>query len=216
MQIVRLLFSGAIVSGCLLTALLWTPPLTAKNLGTIGKTYRIAETDMLEMIMNKLHAMESKGLIREHQQQFKARVKQNVLRPQPIPLPMTTVERRHHYDPSITAEQDIVDDKGRLVVAAGTSVNPLDLMDLPTVLLFFNGDDEAQLCWVKQQIKTVAEVTLILVQGDIEKMTEHFEQTIYFDQFGKLVAQLGITHVPAIVTQVDKQLLITESVPCLG
>ncbi len=188
----------------------------AKDLGNIGKTYQIAEVDMLEMIMNTLLAMQEKGEIDAHQQQFKAQVKQNVLRPQPIPLPTTTVERRHYYDPSITAEQDIVDDKGRLVVAAGTLVNPLDLIDLPTALLFFNGDDEAQRCWVKQQIKAAANVTLILVQGDIEKMTEHFEQTIYFDQFGKLVAQLEITQVPAVVRQVDKQLLIRESVPCLG
>ncbi len=188
----------------------------AKDLGSIGKTYAIAEIDMLEVIMSTLLAMQEKGEISEHQRQFKAQVKQNVLRPKPNPLPVTTAQRHHHYDPSITAEQDIVDDKGRLVVAAGTSVNPLDLASLPITLLFFNGDDEAQVCWVKQQIKTGAKVALILVQGDIEKMTEHFKQPLYFDQFGKLVAQLGITHVPAVVTQVDKQLLITESVPCLS
>ena len=188
----------------------------AKDLGTLGKTYRIAEQDMLEMIMNKLHAMDAQGLITEHQQQFKAQVQQQVLRPRPTPLPTTKEMRSYHYDPSIVADHDILDDKGHIVVAAGTTVNPLALVSLSSALLFFNGDDESQVCWVEEQIRTVNKVTLILVQGDVAKMSERFEQPVYFYQFGKLVKQLGITQVPAIVTQDDKQLLISESVPCSG
>ena len=158
--------------------------------------------------------MQTQGLIAEQQQQMQQRVKEGVLRPKAVPLPTTKEPRSQRYDPLLVVADDIVDNNNRRLVTAGSEVNPLDWVSLRTPLLFFNGDDAAQVCWVEQQAQK-QDVKLILVQGDIGKMEAHFKQLVYFDQFGRLVQQLGITQVPAMVSQLDKHLLITESVPCV-
>ena len=70
----------------------------AKDLGNIARTYPVIEHDMLEMITNKLHHMDSTGELKKLQQQFKAQVKDSVLRPRAIPLATTQTAKEHQYD----------------------------------------------------------------------------------------------------------------------
>ena len=56
----------------------------------------------------------------------------------------TTVARSFHVDPSITLDQNILGAQGELLFAAGTHVNPLDVVSLSRPLLFFDARDRRQ------------------------------------------------------------------------
>ena len=188
----------------------------AQVLEPIGQTFAVSEPDLLQIIAQRLEQMDKAGLIKAQQQQFKAQAKKSVQRPKPYSLPVTTKPRTFDFDPSLTATEDISDNRDRIIVKAGTRVNPLDFVALSKPLLFLNGDDDDQICWLHQKLKNDPNVKIVLIQGDIFKMNDQFDHAIYFDQGGSLSAKLQLTQVPAQVTQKDKHLQIMEDMPCLS
>lgn len=56
----------------------------AKDLGTWGEMYPIAEQDMLTTIQTRLKAMEDSGELAREQDAFKQRVIEHTLRPKPV------------------------------------------------------------------------------------------------------------------------------------
>jgi conjugal transfer pilus assembly protein TraW len=120
--------------------------------------------------------------------------------------------RRWSFDPTITVDTDIKDDKGRTVIARGTRVNPLDTVPLRSPLVFLNGDDKAQIDWALARFgKTPAK--FILVSGAPLELMKGHQRRFYFDQGGKLSSHFAIRAVPAVVEQQGRQLLITEQPP---
>ena len=70
----------------------------AKNLGTWGEMYPIAEQDMLTTIQTRLKAMEASGEMAREQEAFKQRVIENTLRPKPEVLrPARIVSARNAW-----------------------------------------------------------------------------------------------------------------------
>ena len=93
---------------------------------------------------------------------------------------------------------------------AGSEINPLSKVKLHSVLLFYNADDKAQVAWASEKVKQFKNVKLILVGGSVHSQLELFKQPVYFDQQGRLIDFFKITQVPAMVTQKDLLLLVSE------
>ena len=117
--------------------------------------------------------------------------------------------RSWRFDPTITVERNIADDKGRVIIAAGTRVNPLDTVPLRAPLVFLDGDDPAQLAWAARRF-AATRAKLILVRGAPLELMKARQRRFYFDQGGSLVKHFGIRAVPATVEQQGRVLLITE------
>ena len=117
--------------------------------------------------------------------------------------------RSWRFDPTITVERNIADDKGRVIIAAGTRVNPLDTVPLRAPLVFLDGDDPAQLAWAARRF-AATRAKLILVRGAPLELMKARQRRFYFDQGGSLVKHFGIRAVPATVEQQDRALIVTE------
>jgi len=188
--------------------------VSAKRLESIGISFQIDEPDLLIAISQHLQQMDKAGLIETQQQQFKDQVKKSMQRPKPYFLPTTTQSTTFYFDPSITATKDIKDAQGHIIIKSGTKVNPLDRVSLSKTLLFLNADEPFQVCWLQRQLANDADAKIILIQGDIFRISEQLNSSLYFDQGGSLSKKLQLTHVPARITQADQQLKITEALPC--
>ena len=57
----------------------------AEDLGVIGKTYDIAERDLIEAMKDKLRQMEKTGELAKKQDEYKNRVMSGIEHPKPIP-----------------------------------------------------------------------------------------------------------------------------------
>ena len=185
----------------------------ARDYGQHGTVWPVIEPDLLQQIKARLTQLEASGETAKLNAELKRRTVARVNRPVPVAgIALAAALRRWSFDPAITVDADITDDKGRTVIARGTRVNPLDTVPLRAPLVFLDGDDPAQLAWaIVRYGKTPAK--FILVNGaPLELMTAR-QRRFYFDQNGMLTRHFGIRAVPAVVEQQGRQLLITETPP---
>ena len=196
----------------LCATLLLSPPTAALDLGVIGPAYAIAETDLLALLQAKLREQERTGELQQQQHLARARVLASINTPPPVSgLAPAEHARTFYFDPSVRIDHAIVDTQGQVIVAAGTRTNPLDIVSLSQPLLFFDGRDAAQVRQAHAVIERYGgKVKPILTGGSYLNLMRRWRVAVYYDQQGVLVAKLGITHVPALISQEGKRLRIDE------
>ena len=135
----RLLALGLLL-GCTVGAV----PAAARDYGQQGAFWPVIEPDLLRQIHARLQHLEATGETARLNEELKRRTITRVNRPEPVAgVSLAADTRVWRFDPTITVERDIADDKGRTIIAAGTRVNPLDTVPLRAPLVLLDGDDPA-------------------------------------------------------------------------
>ena len=188
---------------------------SAEDLGTVGPTYAIEEPHLLNAIEQQLRAKEKSGELARLEVAAKQRIIDSIEHPMPLTgIRRTQIARSFYFDPSIVARENITDAKGNIIVPAGARANPLEIVSLSKHLLFFDGTDEQQ---VERAHTLIAhyqgKLKPILVAGSYLALMQRWQLPVYFDQQGALTRKLGITQVPALVSQEGLQLRIDELAP---
>lgn len=186
----------------------------ARALGTHGVIYPIEEQDPILLIQQKLKGMDESGELKRRNVELQKKTRASIERPKPA-QGITRAPKGHvfFYDPTYLVKEDLYDHQGHKFAQKGDRINPLETVSLSRELIFFDGDDEEQLAWVKVQLnqpKDAKPLKLILVKGMPLKLAEELGIPVYFDQRGILTKKLGITHVPAVVSQDKLQLRVEE------
>lgn len=186
----------------------------AQSLGAVGPVYPIAEEDFLAMIERRLQALAGNGGLQQAREQMTERARQAVLQPAGLPLPVVANARSWRVDPTYVLTQTVFGADGQMLFPAGTRANPLDIVALSKPLLFFDGRDRRQVVLALRTVGRYAgKVKPIMTGGSYVDLMRRWRIPVFYDQQGKLVARLGITHVPALVTQEGRQLRVDELVP---
>jgi conjugal transfer pilus assembly protein TraW len=144
----------------------------------------------------------------------KARATESIRSPKPVPgLHRVQTARTFYFDPTFTVDRNITDERGSLLFPAGMKMNPLDVVSLSKHLLFFDARDPRQVAKAKELIDVYqGRVKPILVGGSYLDLMKSWNRQVFYDQEGTLVRKLGITAVPAIVSQEGSRLRIDEVV----
>jgi conjugal transfer pilus assembly protein TraW len=184
----------------------------AHDLGVIGPVYEIAEPNLIEVILARLRHAESTGDLSRLQQDARKNARRALDDPTPVAsVSRATKARRYTYDPSLVVPYAITDAEGKVIVPPGTRVNPLDTVSLSKALLFFDARDATQVTRARSLIdQRQGPVKLILTGGSTLDLSRRWQMPVFYDQNGVLVEKLRIQHVPALVTQDGKRLLIDE------
>jgi conjugal transfer pilus assembly protein TraW len=195
-----------------LAALMLFNAAYAEDLGVIGPVYAIAERDLLVWIEGKLRAREQSGALAKLMQEASARATNTIEHPQPVAdLAKATKARTYYFDPTLVVPYPVTDDAGKILIPAGTTVNPLDKVSLSKSLLFFDARDPHQVRRAYELIgRQSGKVKPILTGGSYMALMRRWKLRIYYDQQGALVRQLGIRAVPALVSQEGRRLRIDE------
>ena len=182
----------------------------ASDYGQMGETFPIIEDDLLAVIETKLKTLEANGGIARLQEQMREQAVRSVRRPKPVDGLSAAISRREWlHDPSAVTDDDVVDQKGNVVIAAGTRVNPLDYVQLRQQLVFVNGDRKAEVDWAVGNY-TATGAKIIFVAGSPFDSMKPYQRRFYFDQGGSLSAKLGIQHTPAVVSSEGRNLKVVE------
>lgn len=202
------------VACCTALALASPSVVRAADLGTLGPTYGIAEPHLLTFIEQRLRDKERSGELQRLMQEAQTRGIESVQRPAPVPgLRPTETARTFYVDPSFTLDRNVVDAQGRLLFAAGTRKNPLDVVSLSKHLLFFDARDPRQVARARELLTRYGgKVKPILTGGSYLDLMKAWRVAVYFDQQGTLTRRFGIRQVPAIVSQEGQRLRIDEMV----
>lgn len=190
-------------------------PANARDLGTVGETYPIVETDFIEFIQQRMNILQQQGEWKRVETAMIARTDHYRDRPTPIEgLSATQIQRQFYINPGVTLDHDVFDQDHKLIAKAGTYINPLVYVPLSKALIFYNADDVKQVKWVVAKDKELnGKDKLILVKGSLLTEEKRFKKHIYFDQAGRLTSRFQIKHTPAMVMQSGMSLLVTEVRP---
>jgi conjugal transfer pilus assembly protein TraW len=184
----------------------------AVDLGTIGPTYEIGEPHLLAFIEQRLREKERSGELQRLAEAARARGIDTVRQPPPVEGLRTTERPRTFYvDPTFTLDRNITDPQGRLMFAAGTRKNPLEVVSLSRHLLFFDARDPRQVKHARELSGRYAgRVKPILTGGSYLDLMKAWRVPVYYDQSGTLTRRFGIRQVPALVSQDGLRLRIDE------
>lgn len=189
-------------------------PVIARDCGTFGIIYLVEEADPIAFIQQKLKVMEDSGELKKRNLELQEKARTSVERPNSVKgITKATKSRVFYYDPTYEVKEDLHDHQGQCFSKKGSKINPLETVSLSQNLVFFDGDDEDQVAWVKEQFSKSIEknsIRLILVRGAPLELSEKLNIPVYFDQEGILTKKLGIRHVPAVVSQEENLLRIEE------
>ena len=182
----------------------------ASDHGIVGQTFPIVEPDLLATIEAKLQRLQANGDIDRMNAAFARRAEARVRRPKPVAgITPATEARTWAYDPTITIERDVQDQKGNYIARRGQTVNPLDFTAVTQALVFVDGDNKAEMAWATAQYSDL-KAKIILVSGSpLEEMTAR-QRRFYFDQEGRLTGKLGIRHTPAVAVQDGRVMKLSE------
>lgn len=201
-----------LIQGIALGMLTSAVNVRAADLGTLGPTYEIREPHLLHFIEQRLRDKERSGELQRLTKEAQARGVDAVTRPQPVAnLRPTETARTYYFDPSFTLDRNIVDAQGRLLFAAGTRKNPLEVVSLSKSLLFFDARDRRQVTRARDLMARYSgKVKPILTGGSYLDLMKAWRTPVYYDQQGTLTQRLGIRQVPALVSQEGSRLRIDE------
>jgi conjugal transfer pilus assembly protein TraW len=185
----------------------------AIELGRIGPTYPIGEESALDMVMKKLRQKERSGELRRLQEEGIRRSMASIRNMPPV-AGIATVRARAQrlIDPTVSYARPVTTDDGRVVIPAGTRVNPLDTISLSQTLVFFDGRDPEQREAVARLVARQGQLRLkpILVAGSWLDLTKTWKTQVFYDQRGVLSRRFGITAVPAVIRQQGRMLVLDE------
>jgi conjugal transfer pilus assembly protein TraW len=186
--------------------------VSAVDLGTLGPTYEIAEPHLLAFVEQRLREKERSGELQRLAEAARARGIDTVRQPPPVEGLRTTERPRTFYvDPSFTLDRNITDPLGRLLFAAGTRKNPLEVVSLSRHLLFFDARDPRQVKHARELSGRYAgRIKPILTGGSYLDLMKAWRVPVYYDQAGTLTRRFGIRQVPALVSQDGLRLRIDE------
>lgn len=224
---------------CLCMTLSAVNPGHTKDLGRYGEAFPIGEMSLMDLIDERLKALQQSGALAEWEKSVVKQVKNTMARPLGKKLTTTNQPEVFYYTPSFTLNRDITDHTGKIIYKKGLTINSLDpstypksiqgFMPIPAFFqlnfIFINGDDPAQLNWCRETIRQLqakkgekrekekrTPFTIILTSGHVFDVVKRLNHPVKFDQGGVLVQQLGIKAVPSIVSldQAKAHLKITE------
>lgn len=204
-------FSKLTISLMLLLA--GAPAAHAVHLEAIGPVYPIVEEDALQMILRKLQDKARRGELEQLKQAGIQRSLNSVKYMKPVPgIQTVSVRSQRLIDPSVTYQQAVTTDEGQIVVPAGTTINPLDVMSLSKALVFFDGRDPDQAEAVRRLLSKPAArpVVPILVAGSWLDLSRAWKTQVFYDQQGVMSQRFGISAVPAVIQQKGRRLQIDE------
>ena len=190
----------------------------ANDLGKLGNTFKIEEEAFTLIMKRKLAEIDMEAE-RERMQKIAIDRVEN-----PVPVIGITgagENRTFYFDPTYRLDEDAVLPCGKVLHKAGTTVNPLEHMDLNRRLFFIDSREATQVEWLQEQLnnplpeqKEPVEDRIILVGGSVFKLKEELgqkhEDKVYFDQSGELTMRFGIKHSPAIAVQEGLKIRIDE------
>lgn len=186
------------------TALLVATIADARNLGTVGATYQIAERDALTEIEQRAKGVDWNKVVR------RKAIDDYEGPPDRVRLPRAARDRRFPVDMTWTLATDIPDGKGGVLYPQGYTFNPLDYITFTKTLVVINGNDPAQVEWfASSEYKGRIDVLLLLTEGPYRSLGKRLDVPLFYAD-STMVERLRLEAVPSIVRQEGKVMVVNE------
>lgn len=189
----------------------FSAPTYPEYLGNYGNLWAIEEPDGVEQLKDKLREMERSGELEQHFNKFRDDTLASIENPEPVPgIATATFPRTYLLDPSVTVQENVMDDQGRLMVLAGTRINPLQYMNWSKSVLLIDARDERQVRLALERLEHHPKDKIILVAGSYTEFMRKHKKQVFYDLGGVFTTRFNIKVVPTLVSQEGRNLLVQE------
>jgi conjugal transfer pilus assembly protein TraW len=176
----------------------------AKELGSVGTTYGIAEKDALAEIEERAKGIDwGKVLQRKPIEEYDG-PEDRVL------LPRAVRDRSFAVDLTYTLQMDIPDGKGGILYPRGYTFNPLEYVAFTKTLVVINGNDPEQVKWfAASEFRSRVDVTLLLTEGNYGRLGKKLNVPLFYAD-SRIVERLQLSAVPTVVKQEGMEMVVRE------
>ena len=184
----------------------------AGDLGRYGEMDEITEIDLVELMKSRLSKIDMEQIRKKAISRFWERTKFTQ-------LTTATVDRELKLDPSIVVSSDIRSPEGDIIAAAGTKLNPLDIMPFTTRLVVFDPLNKKELDVVDRIIEDTprtSRVQLLVTRlsresgwEDKENIEARFGHPVYL-LTDDVRARFNLMHTPSLVYASNRYFYVKE------
>ncbi len=179
----------------------------AKELGTYGAVYPIAEPDALKELKAKAARVDWSKMFSRDRMTGKIRG----YRPKDLrKLPVARHDRTFLVDMSYTLDRDIPDGKGGILYQKGYTFNPLDYISFNRALVIIDGSDRRQVEWFQRSPwRKDMNAMLLLSGGSWSKIGERLKRPVFYaDRL--MVTRLKLQAVPSVAVRTGRFMEVRE------
>lgn len=197
----------ATIVSIILVCLLGAEAVPAKHLDTIGRVFPVDEPDALAEIRDAANRMNRQATIGPEA----ARTKIQHFRPDTLhSLPPAKTDKVFQVDMIYTLGNDIPDGKGGVLYPKGYTFNPLDYVNLTSVLVVIDAEDRWQVEWFKgSPYGSDYHTRLLLSGGDYYDLAEQLKRPVFY-LMDDVAERLHLAAVPSVIRQNGRKLEVTE------
>ncbi|MEM3580401.1 MAG: hypothetical protein QXQ64_03955 [Candidatus Bathyarchaeia archaeon] len=177
---------------------------SAEVIGTNGATYPIAEPDAYEELMARVKSINWNRIVKDYRADVNKATKVS------FSLGRAREDRTFYVDPAYTLQFDIMDESGRVIYPKGFTFNPLDYINFPYHLVFFDGTSVTEIAWLKkQEWFNDYNVMLVLTKGDTIKVEKQLGRAV-FVATPQMLEKFRIVRTPSVLSTENRQIVIQE------
>jgi conjugal transfer pilus assembly protein TraW len=168
----------------------------------VGQTFPIAEPDTLEEITRIAAGTDWQRWMRRQPKDYSAFDSAS--------LPRNTQAGSYLFDPTYTLPEDLVNERGEVLVGKGTRVNALEKIRLPGRYIVIGATAE-DYRWLDEVARPESRDKVLVASGNVLTEREETGRPLYAldDRF---VERFGLRGVPSIVQQQGTQLRVDAHV----
>ncbi len=180
----------------------------AKDLGTAGATYPIAEKDAITEMQERAKQVDwEKAIKKDKMEKAIKNFKPGGIKQ----LPRAADSRVFHVDMTYTLEVDIKDKDWNVLYPKGFVFNPLDYIHNPgTIFVVINGADQSQVNWFKKsRYMSDPNVTLMITDGPYYELSKRLKRPVFYAIDG-VVERFELQYLPSIIQQKGRFMEVNE------
>ena len=137
-------------------------------------------------------------------------------------LPPANADDTRRIDARVTVTRDLTDDDGNVIVAEGTTYNPMDIMPFTMGIVIIDPLDQKQIAIAESQLEAlearddVMTTMLLVTRFDVDEgwdgyteLTDHFDKPAFL-LTPDIVERFEINRVPSVVTGDETHFIVSE------
>ena len=173
--------------------------------GTVGRTWPVAESDILYEIERRAAKIEIDS------EKMEERIDRHVPSDS-VNLPRATESREFSPDMSYTLPFDVVGANGTVIYPMGFRFDPMEYVSMPTTIVIFNPEDPEQLEWYRKNYAGNVSIQAIATAGSYRKHSKQLGRSLYY--LPEIVARrFRLKAVPVIIRNVGNRIVVNEIDP---
>lgn len=177
--------------------------VNAKILGTVGRTYPIAEKDAITELQDRAGQIDWKRIY--------SKVRPENYRPEDLKdIPRARKSRSFLVDMTYTLDADIPDGKGGVLYPAGYAFNPLDYVPFDKTLVVIDGTDSEQVSWFgRSRYMGKPEVMLLITTGSAFDLQKQLKRPVFYATL-PIIQRFALAFVPSVIYRKERLMEVDE------